>query len=239
MDVKPLGRKAYGSIGHLPGSRVGPGDHAVHEGQARICTEQARDRHDLIVVQEKLDGSCVAVARIGDALHALTRSGWPAQASRFEQHQIFAAWVRQHEARFRALLEPGERLVGEWIAQAHGTRYELINPILPGHWGIEPFGAFDLMRETHRLPYEAFMARVQPRFCTPATLHVGGPLPTAEAMRIHAKRHWPCEKIEGVVYRVHRRAEVDFCAKYVRPDKVDGLYLPEVSGKPAVWNWRP
>ena len=24
---KPLGRKAYGSIPHLPGSRLGPGDH--------------------------------------------------------------------------------------------------------------------------------------------------------------------------------------------------------------------
>jgi hypothetical protein len=32
---------------------------------------------------------------------------------------------------------------------------------------------------------------------------------------------------------------VDFLAKYVRPDKVDGSLLPENTGQPAVWNWRP
>ena len=36
---KPLGRKAYGSIPHLPGSRIGPGDHHCHEGQRRIGLE--------------------------------------------------------------------------------------------------------------------------------------------------------------------------------------------------------
>ena len=50
MRTKPLGRRAYGSIGHLPDSRMGPGDHHVHEGQARICTEKVRDRHDLVIV---------------------------------------------------------------------------------------------------------------------------------------------------------------------------------------------
>ena len=58
MTNKTLGRKAYGSIGHLPNSRVGPKDHHVHEGQARICTVKARDKHDRVIVQEKLDGSC-------------------------------------------------------------------------------------------------------------------------------------------------------------------------------------
>ena len=33
--------------------------------------------------------------------------------------------------------------------------------------------------------------------------------------------------------------KVDFLAKYVRPEKVDGAYLPEMSGQTAIWNWRP
>jgi hypothetical protein len=53
---KPLGQKAYGSIPHLPGSRLGEGDHHVSEGQAIIATKKARDKNDLIIVQEKLDG---------------------------------------------------------------------------------------------------------------------------------------------------------------------------------------
>lgn len=36
LPTKPLGHKAYGSIPHLPTSRLGPGDHHVTEGQARI-----------------------------------------------------------------------------------------------------------------------------------------------------------------------------------------------------------
>jgi hypothetical protein len=38
---------------------------------------------------------------------------------------------------------------------------------------------------------------------------------------------------------VERKSEVDFLAKWVRSDKVDGMYLPEISGKEPVWNWRP
>jgi hypothetical protein len=30
---------------------------------------------------------------------------------------------------------------------------------------------------------------------------------------------------------------VDFLAKYVRPDKIDGCYLPEINGGHAYWNW--
>jgi hypothetical protein len=33
--------------------------------------------------------------------------------------------------------------------------------------------------------------------------------------------------------------KVDFLAKYVRPDQVDGRYLPELTGQAAVWKWHP
>jgi len=105
---KPLGRKAYGSIGHLPNSRTGPGDHSVPEGQARICTEKARDRHDTIIVQEKLDGSCTAVALLNGQLHALGRAGWPAWTSPYEQHHMFAQWVQDNEKRFRCVPREGQ-----------------------------------------------------------------------------------------------------------------------------------
>ena len=58
-------------------------------------------------------------------------------------------------------------------------------------------------------------------------------------MKIHGEHHSGCDEPEGVVYRVERKGDVDFLAKWVRPDKVDGKYLPEMSGEPAVWNWRP
>lgn len=232
VATKPLGRKSYGSIGHLPNSRLGPADRSITPGQSRICTEKARDKHDTIVVQEKLDGSCVAVAMVDGVLHPLGRAGWPAASSRYEQHRLFDQWVWANQDRFLAVLREGERIVGEWMAQAHGTLYDF-------NGGADPFAAFDIMRDEFRMPFAQFMERVEGVFDTPTLLHIGSPMSVEAAMGLHAEKHRGCDEPEGVVYRVERKGEVDFLAKWVRPDKIDGKYLPEVSGQSAVWNWRP
>lgn len=230
--TKPLSRKAYGSIGHLPCSRMGPGDHAVPPGMGRIVTVRARDKHDRVIVQEKLDGSCVAVALLEGMLHPLGRAGWPAVSSRFEQHRHFHNWVMLHADRFRGVLRQGERLVGEWLMQAHGTRYNLA--------GREPFVAFDILRGEEREPFDAFTSRVADTFATPTVLATS-PTSVESAMSLLGEfgRFGALDPVEGVVYRCERKGAVEFLAKYVRPDKADGVYLPEISGQAAVWNWRP
>lgn len=227
---EPLGHKAYGSIGHLPNSRLGPGDHSVSPGQAKICCEKERDSHDRIIVQEKLDGSCCAVARVDGHILALGRAGWLADSSPYEQHRMFAHWVRENEARFLDVLHNGERLVGEWLALAHGTRYELRH---------DPFVVFDLMAGKERMLFDELDDRIEQRFPRPFLISEQHPIPAAEALAIaqHHNHHGAIDPIEGVVYRVERKNRVDFLAKYVRPDKVDGSFLSFVSGNPAVWNW--
>jgi len=233
MSRKPLGRRAYGSIPHLPGSRMGPADHHCHEGQARIVTEKARDRHDRIIVQEKVDGSCVAVAKLDGQILALGRAGYLAETSPFAQHHHFAAWVRANEGRWDGVLQDGQRMVGEWLAQAHGTRYDLTD---------EPFMVFDVMQEGRRLPFDvttvlADMADL-PR---PHILHEGGPLSVEDALALLGEfgHHGALDPVEGAVWRVERKGEVDFLVKWVRPDKVDGCYLPEITGRDPLWNWSP
>jgi hypothetical protein len=243
QNRKPLGRKSYGHIAHLPGSRMGPGDHKCHEGQKRIATEKARDRHDFIIVQEKLDGSNCGVVRLDGKIHALTRAGYLANTSPYEQHWRFETWVQQNHQRFFAVLKDGERLCGEWLAQAHGTRYELPH---------EPFVVFDLMRGMER----ATLAEVSERiavsdFVQPYILHKGSPFSIDEALRaIEVSGHGAIDAVEGAVWRVERNAlthpgkgsdrtwRVDFLVKYVRPEKVDGTYLPDITGKEIVWNWQ-
>ena len=230
---KPLGGPAYGSIPHLPGSRLGPGDHHCHEGQARIITLRARDRHDLIHVQEKLDGSNVAIALIGGEIVSLTRKGWRAETSAFEMHHLFARWVKRNEVRFRAVLEEGERICGEWLAQAHGTRYALTH---------EPFVAFDIISNGTRLVCGAFMERVsRSGFITPRLIHTGGPMSIEAVLSVlEPSGHGALDPVEGAVWRLERHGQVELLAKFVRPDKKDGIYLPEKSGSggEAVWNWR-
>ena len=226
-SAKPLGHKAYGSIGHLPNSRMGPADHHIEAGQAAICTVKTRDAHDLVIVTEKLDGSCVSAARIGNDVVALGRAGYLAATSKYKQHHLWAQWVANERGRLLALLGDGERLVGEWLAQAHGTRYQLPH---------EPFVAFDLMRGHERAPHGEFLRRVSGRFVTPRCLHIGGPYSVEEAKRaLEFSGHGAQDPVEGAVWRVERHGAVDFLAKWVRQDKADGCFLPEISGQPEIW----
>jgi RNA ligase len=241
--MKPLGSKCYGSIAHLPGSRMGPADHHCHEGQERICLVKTRDKHDLVVCQEKLDGSCVGAAKVRGEIVPLSRAGYVANTSPYPQHHIWHEWCLANAKRFSRVLREGERIVGEWLAQAHGTRYELSH---------EPFVAFDLMTGIERTPHYEFIERVGANFITPHVVHVGGSISVEDAMASLGKygRHGAMDPIEGAVWRVernellkdgsgNRKVVVDFLAKYVRPDKQDGCYLEGQTNLPPVWNWKP
>ncbi len=47
--------------------------------------------------------------------------------------------------------------------------------------------------------------------------------------------HGAIDPVEGAVWRVEREGRVDFLAKYVRADKIDGKYLTQISGLPEQW----
>lgn len=229
---KILGHKSYGSIPHLSGSRLGEGDHHCEPGQERIATKEVRDKKDLIIVQEKLDGSNCAVAKVNGAIYALGRAGYLAETSPYKQHILFANWVKTHESRFDALLQNGERIVGEWLALAHGTVYDLKH---------EPFVVFDLLKNGHeRLLYHDFLLRVLPLgFTVPHLLHLGQAISVAKVLeKIQVSGHGAVGAVEGAVWRVEREGKVDFLVKYVRNDKVDGCLLPEHNNGVETWNWQ-
>lgn len=226
---KPLGHRAYGSIPHLPGSRLGTGDYHISEGQAIIATQHPRDRHDVIIVQEKLDGSNVAIAKANGQILALTRAGYLAHTSPFRQHHFFARWVQQNETRFKSLLNEQERLCGEWLVMAHGTRYALPH---------EPFVAFDIISASARTTYDVFAARVAAYdFVVPRLLHKGGSFGIENMLEaIKISGHGAQDEVEGAIWRVERKGRVDFLCKYVQHGKEDGKYFAEISRAGEVWN---
>lgn len=232
---KPLGHKAYGHIPHFDGSRMGPSDKKCSPGHQKIMTEKARDYKDLIIVQEKLDGSNCSIAKINDEIISLTRSGYRADTSPYDQHHYFAFWVTKNRGLFSELLLNGERIAGEWMLQACGTKYDLS--------GYEhPFIPFDIMVGHERKTYHDFLLRVLPFdfFVIPRLIHLGQPLKLKHAIKeIQISGHSAIDQVEGFVYRCEREGRVDFICKYVRPDKEDGIYLPERSGKKPVWNFDP
>lgn len=229
MEAKPLGQKAYGSIPHLPNSRLGIGDHYISIGQARIATEKPRDKNDLIIVQEKLDGSNCCVAKIDGKIIALGRAGYLAETSIYPIHHVFANYVKENENRFSLMLKEGERVCGEFLAQAVGTKYNLIH---------EPFVPFDILQKTDRLPYILFERRIkQYDFVIPNLLHIGGSYPVESAIKaIEISGHGAIDEVEGAIWRIERNLKVDFLAKFVHHHKQDGKYFPEMTGLETVWN---
>lgn len=243
---KPLKIKAYGSIGHLPGSRLehahklhGTGfksgiDFGISEGQAKICTEKTRDRRERIIVQEKLDGSNVAIARVNGRIVPLQRKGYLAISSPYEQHRRFATWVYEQSDRFDFLQE-GERLCGEWLIQAHGTRYLLSSP----------FVVFDLFTSSNnRVLFDDFIERTKSSGLVHARLLSDGPaLSIEKAIELldgGSGYHGAIDIPEGAVWRCEKAGKVLFLAKFVRPEKVDGKYLPDtecsVNSGVVIWN---
>ena len=213
----------------------GTGEHHVDEGQNQICTQRVRDRHDRVIVTEKLDGANVAVAKSRGTIIALGRSGHPVESSPWEHIQMFGEWVRNNEKRFSELLRPRESIHGEWLALAHGTKYDLFH---------EPFVVFDLKDEHgKRLPWDqTFKRSTDGGFITPRLISDGPPLSVDEVLpdiEWSGHGYLSIDEVEGAVWRVESQNRFEFIAKWVRPDKVDGKYLPEISGQPAVWHWRP
>jgi hypothetical protein len=218
---KPLEKKCYGHIPHLPGSRMGPSDHKIHEGQARIATERVRDKHDCVNVTEKLDGSNVGVAKINNILYPLTKAGYIANTSPYIMHHMFYDWVINNKSRFNKVLNNSERICGEWLTHAHGTIYELPH---------EPFVVFDIFSDKNkRLSNIDFIGRVAGIFVLPKSIGGGSSLSIEKAMEYLGEKgfHGATEQIEGAVWRVERKGVFDFMCKYVKSDKIDGKYLKE------------
>ena len=209
----------YGSIPHLSTSKMTQqADKKIHIGQEELLTKKVRDWKDLIIVTEKLDGSNVGVVKKGGQCVPVGRSGYHALTSPHEQHRFFVKYVTENESMFSWLPE-GWRVCGEWMAQAHGTLYDITEE--------SPFVAFDIFTAKDRVPYIYFVKRCSKHgIATVPLLHIGQPIKIENALKLLGDgRYGKAEKPEGVVYRMEREGKYEFLAKWVRADKEDGKYM--------------
>jgi len=227
---KVLPYKTYNKIGHLSKSRLGEGDHFIDEKTESQLTKQLTDPVAVIYVEEKLDGSNVCVVRWKGELRCLTRSGYDCEKSTQEQHRMFARWVHHRRDLFGILLsEEEDRVVGEWLALAHGTKYQIDS-------GYNVFIAFDLYKKEHEMRYfDRIKSFASVGLAMPRLLHVGGACTTNRAIKLleEPSCHKP-EDAEGVIYRMERPGKIALKAKLVKKNKVDGKYL--IDGQ-EIWNW--
>lgn len=228
---KVLPYKTYNKIGHLSKSRLGEGDHFIDSKTEAQLTKQLTDPLALIYVEEKLDGSNVCVVRWKGELRCLTRSGYDCEKSNQEQHRMFARWVHNRRDLLGILLcEEEDRVVGEWLVLAHGTKYQV-------DWGNEAFIAFDLYTKNREVYYfDKIKLFSSVGLKTPRLLHLGGACSTNRAIKLleEPSYHKP-EDAEGVIYRMERMGnKPSIKAKLVKKNKEDGKYIKDGQ---VIWNW--
>lgn len=235
MGTKAISGKSYGSIPHLPGSKYGNrDDKGCSPEMSLLFTTKKKHNYDTITVTEKLDGSNVGITNINGKYVPINHAGYPAISSPRVQHRLFAIWVYQHITTIKETIpNNGDRICGEWLAQAHGTRYDLTQY-------RSPFVAFDIIRNNKRIPYTEFRTICTNTGIPPTPLLWKGPEPcpieTALSLLGNHGQYGALDLAEGCVWRLERNGEYLAMAKYVRPEKEIGQYLPEKSGKPPVWN---
>lgn len=230
--MKPIHGKNYGSIPHLSNSKLGGNDYFISEGQERILTTKARDKNDNILVFEKYDGSNVGIVKIGRKIFALTRSGYEARKSPYKHHHCFYNWVKKRELLFADMLQNGERIVGEWMMQAHGIIYKI---------DTDPIVFFDYFNSNNqRVLHEELGANaIKYGLQLPRQIHEGSPITVEQLLPHLNKKTKGIESVElpeGMVYRVERKGKVDFLAKWVRRDFEAGKYCIGVPENKLIWN---
>jgi hypothetical protein len=196
-------------------------------------TLKTRDKHDNILVFEKYDGSNVGVAKFENKIFALTRSGYEASTSPYKQHHYFSDWVKKRELLFTDMLNNGERITGEWLAQAHGLVYRI---------EVEPIVFFDYFTPNNeRVLFEELGAKaIGYGLQLPRQLHEGQPITVEQLLPLLNEKTKGIESVElpeGMVYRVERKGKVVFLAKYVRSDFPTGQFCINVEEHNLIWNW--
>jgi ATP-dependent RNA circularization protein (DNA/RNA ligase family) len=236
IPSRVLSYKTYNSIGHLPNSRTGIADSRISEQSAKQMVSELPNQQSLVIVQEKIDGSNVCVVRHSGELITLGRSGFPCKDSNQEQHRMFDSWVKVHKDKFEKLLpNESDRVVGEWIALAHGTKYT----IGPDGDYEQPFIAFDLFNGSD-LKACSFIETTQRVYAVglimPKVIHIGGACSVSRALKILTQEVGT--HAEGVVYRLEEAGKLKTIAKFVKHDKVDGLFMIDRESSEYIWNWR-
>lgn len=231
--IKPLARKGYGSTPHLLGSRVGPSDSHAEPSLCAILTTKVRNSHDRVIVTEKLDGSNMLAAKVDGNVLAISKAGYLAADTPWPMQRMFGRYVEDRRSVYDDLLDDGERLAGEWMLQAHGTRYEITDP-------KDLYVGFAIIGPKGRIPHDEFAERMDVAGLPRAHVISDGPaLSQADAVEMLGERgfHKALDPVEGAVWVLETRGAFNTIAKHVIPSKVDGKFLPLVSNAPDVWNY--
>lgn len=203
--------RSYGSISHLPGSKlIDERDTMLGEREVALLTFRRKDYRDRVIITEKVDGMNTGVLRIDDGLIPLTRKGYDVRTNPNAWAWMFALYVSNNTRRFMNVLNNGERMCGEWMIKTHTVFYNL---------NTEPYIVYDIINTNNeRLLYDDFLKRINKEsFISAGLVHIGESIDPKIALDIMAQGyHGASDQPEGVVYKYESFDKGFICSgKYV------------------------
>ena len=113
---------------HLPGSNVVDADRSLTSEEVAVLCRDCE-----VVIQEKLDGTCVGLFfEDADSSVLLKRGGVIGHREK-DQYNVFRTWVQQRAVVLREALAKQHALFGEFLWQTHGLFYDRLPDFFIGY----------------------------------------------------------------------------------------------------------
>jgi hypothetical protein len=220
----------YKSTSHLCDSRLGEGEHCVDESLHEIIKRGGSGRNDRVYASLKLDGSNVSIAATPEGrVMGFQRAGYPVETNEFEGLRLFQKWLDKHTISKMGQILIDYRIVGEWMIQSISINY--------GRWDYDSlftaFAIYDIYGEKLPRGYLALVCfNLGISYVDEIELEQNS-TPSLDYQKLIKKlvrnRDYSIkpEEHEGLVFRREIDGKEVSLVKWVRKDKVDGLYMPK------------
>lgn len=206
----------FGSIGHLSGSKmIDKSDSLLSKEEQAKYTECKRDKNDLVIITEKIDGMNAGVVKIDGLLYPINRKGYDTRIMGSQHKDLemlgngWAQWVDAHYWLYDQILREGERLVFEYAEWRHTLEYK---------FKCEPVFLLAKYNDENRRINYASLSELANEYnlVQPPLLNIGVAIPPEIILKQYPKGLAGVKgKIEGIVYNYEHNGNHESCAKYV------------------------
>ncbi|MDF2879685.1 MAG: hypothetical protein K0R54_242 [Clostridiaceae bacterium] len=208
--------KNFGHIGHLWGSKMLDNeDKLLSEVEQRKYTVSKRNKSDVVIITEKIDGMNAGVVKKNGNLYPINRKGYDTRIMGMVQKELellgkeWAIWVDNHYSLYNSILNEGERLVFENCILQHTLKYCFKHePVFL----LAKYNSNNMRINYKELSELAFKNNIQ----QPPLLNVGIALPAQMIIEQYPKGLVGVKgNIEGIVYNYEHNGKHESCAKFV------------------------
>lgn len=208
--------KNFGHISHLTGSKlIDDEDKLLSEEEQNKYTLSKRDRNDLVIIFEKIDGMNAGVIKKNGVLYPINRKGYDTRNMGLINPDLellgneWAKWVDAHYLKYDSILEEGERLVFENCILQHTLQYK---------FKCEPvflLAKYDVKNKKINHTQLTSLA-TKNDISQPPVLNIGVAIPPQLIIQQYPKGIIGVHGLmEGIVYNYEHNGEHESCAKFV------------------------